>query len=67
MTREERKQRNETGVKYNPHNNFSPLKDELKCSFCNNFGHEESKCRRKLDPTSQKVKISTNSKVWKRN
>lgn len=66
ITREARKQRNETEVKKNTYNNFSPLIDEIECSFCNNFGHEESECKRKLQPTSQKWKISTNSKIWKR-
>lgn len=66
MTREARKQRNDTRVKKNTYNNFSPLIDEIECSFCNKYGHEESKCRRKLHPTSQKEQISTNSKVWKR-
>ena len=66
MNREARKQRNETRVKKNTYNNFSPFKDEIECSFCNNFGHEESECRSKLQPTSQKEKISTNAKVWKR-
>ena len=40
---------------------FSPLQDEIECSFCNKFGHEEFECRRKRQP-----KISTNSKVWKK-
>ena len=63
MTREEIKQRNETGIKKNTYNNFSPVKDEIKCSLCNNFGHEEFECKRKLQP---KEKISTSSKVWRR-
>ena len=33
MTREARKQRNETGIKKNTYNNFSPLQDEIECSF----------------------------------
>ena len=65
MTREERKQRNETGIKKNTYKKKknSPLQDEIECSFCNNFGHEESECKRKLQPKEQ---ISTNSKVWKK-
>ena len=67
MTREARKQRNETGVKKKSYNIFSPLIDEIEFSFHNNFGHEKRECRSKLQPTSQKEQISTNSKVWKRN
>ena len=62
MTREARKKINETGLKKNTYNNFSPLQDEIKCSFFNNFGHEESECKSKLHP---KEKLSTSSKVWK--
>ena len=50
MTREARKKRNETGIKKNTYNNFYPHKNEIECSYCNKFGHEECKCRRKLQP-----------------
>ena len=42
MTREERKQRNETGIKKNNYKNFSALQNEIECAYCNNFGHGES-------------------------
>ena len=41
MTRESRKQRNETRINKDIYNNFTPLQDEIECSYCNNFGHEE--------------------------
>ena len=63
MTRETRKQRNETGIKKNTYNNFSPLQNEIECSYCNNFGHEESECRSKLQP---KENTPLNSKVWRK-
>ena len=62
MTKEARKQRNQTGIKKNTYNNFSPLQNEIECAYCNNFGHGESKCRSKLQP---KENIPTNSKVWR--
>ena len=63
MTREARKQRNETEIKKNMYNNFSPLQNEIECAYCNNFGHEESECRSKLQP---KEHIPSNSKVWRK-
>jgi len=65
MTREARKQRSMIGIKKSSYNNFSPIENEIECSFCNNFGHEESECRRKFWPTYQKEQTSSNSKVWK--
>jgi len=43
MTREARKKRSMTRIKKISSNNFSPLEDEIECSFFNNYGHEESK------------------------
>ena len=63
MTREERNQRNETGIKKNTYKNFSPLQNEIECAYCNNFGHEESECKRNLQP---KEHIPSNSKVWRK-
>jgi len=63
MTREARKQTNETRVKKNTYNNFSTLQGEIECSYCNNFGHEESESGRKLQP---KEHIPTNSRVWRK-
>ena len=42
MTREARNQRNVTGIRKSPYNNFSLLENEIECLICNNFGHEES-------------------------
>ena len=47
-------------INKNNYNNFSPLQNEIKCSYCYNFGHEEYECRSKIQP---KEKISTSSKV----
>jgi len=44
MIREEN-QRNVTGIKKISYNKFSLLENEIECSKCNNFGHEESECR----------------------
>ena len=63
MTREARKQRNETGINKNTYNNFSPIQNEIECSYCNNFGHEESECRSKIQP---KEHIPSNSRVWRK-
>jgi len=59
MTREARNQRSTTGIKKFSYNKFSPLEDEIEYSFCNKFGQEESKCRRKFWPTLQKEKTSS--------
>ena len=50
MTREARKKRMDIESKKNTYNNFSPLQNEVECAYCNNFGHEESECRRKVQP-----------------
>jgi len=63
MTREARKKRIDIGTKKNTYNKFSPLQNEVECAYCNNFGHEESECRRKLHP---KEHIPSTSKVWRK-
>jgi len=55
-----------TGIKKNSYNNFSPLQNEVDCSICNNFGHEESECRRIFWPSLQKEKTSLNPKIWRK-
>ena len=50
MTREARKKRIDIGTKKNTYNKFSPLQNEVECAYCNNFGHEESECRSKVQP-----------------
>jgi len=66
MTREARNQRNVTGVNKSSYNNFYLLENEIECSICNNFGHEESECRRKFRQSSQKEKNPLNPKIWRR-
>jgi hypothetical protein len=63
MTRESRKKRTELETKKNTYNNFSPLQNEVECDYCNNFGHGESECRRKIQ---LKRHVPSSSKVWKR-
>ena len=63
MSREARKKRNETRIKKNNYNKFYPLENENECTYCNNFGHGESECRRKIQP---KEHIPSNSKVWRK-
>jgi len=63
MTREARKKRLDTEPKKNTYNNFSPLQNEVECAYCNNFGHEESECRSKVQP---KEHVPSSSKVWKK-
>ena len=66
MTREARSQRSVARIKKSSYNNFSLLENEIECSICNNFGHEESECRSKFQQTSQKEKTSLNPKIWRR-
>ena len=66
MTREARNQRNVTGIKKSSYNNFSLLENEIECSICNNFGHEEFECRSKFQETSQKEKTPLNPNIWRR-
>ena len=63
MTREARKIRMNDEPKKNTYNNFSPLQNEVECTYCNNFGHEESECRSKVQP---KEHVPSSSKVWKK-
>jgi len=55
-----------TGIKKSSYNNFSLLENEIECSICNNFGHEESECRSKFRQTSQKEQTPLNPKVWRK-
>jgi hypothetical protein len=63
MTRESRKKRIELETKKNTYNNFYPLQNEVECAYCNNFGHEESECRSKIQ---LKRHVPSSSKVWKK-
>eukprot|EP00253_Pinus_taeda_P018208 PITA_18208 len=42
MTKKAQKQRSMTGITKRTYNNFSVLENEVECSICNNFGHEDS-------------------------
>ena len=66
MTREAQNQRNVTGIKKSSYNNFSLLENEIECSICNKFGHEESECKSKFRQTSQKEQASLNPKIWRK-
>ena len=66
MTREARNQRNVTGIKKISCNNFSLLENEIECSICNNFGHEESECRSKFRQIAQKEQTPLNPKIWRK-
>ena len=63
MTREARKKRIDIETKKNTYNKFSPLQNEVECTYCNNFGHEELECKSKVQP---KEHVPSNSKVWKK-
>ena len=64
MTREAQKQRSMTGIMKRTYNNFSALENEIKCSICNNFSHEDSECRRRFWQTTQKEQASS-AKTWR--
>ena len=66
MTREARNQRSVTGIMKRTYNNFSALENEIECSICNNFDHEDPECRSKFRQTSQKEQASLSSKTWKK-
>ena len=48
MNKESRNQRSVTGIMKRTYNNFSAFENEIKCSICNNFGHEDSECKSKF-------------------
>ena len=52
MTRETRNQRSVTEIMKRTYNNFYTLKNEIECSICNNFSHEDSKCRSRFRQTN---------------
>ena len=54
------------GIKKSSYNNFSLLENEIECSICNNFGHEEFELRSKFRKISQKEKTALNPKTWRR-
>ena len=52
MTGEAQKQRSMTGITKRTYNNFSALENEIECSICNNFGHEDSEYRSRFWKTT---------------
>eukprot|EP00253_Pinus_taeda_P009419 PITA_09419 len=48
------------------YNNFSALENEIECSICNNFGHEDSECRSRSRQTTQKEQASLTPKTWRK-
>ena len=45
---------------------ISLIENEIESSICNKFGPEESKCRCKLQKTSQKEQTPLNPKIWRK-
>jgi len=66
MTREAKNQKSVIEIKKSSYNNFSPLENEVECSICNNFGHEEFECRSKFRTSLQKEQTSLNPKIWRK-
>jgi len=64
MTREAQKQRSMTGIMKRTYNNFSALENEIECSICNNFSHEDSECRSRFRKTTQKEQTSS-ARTWR--
>lgn len=64
MTREAQRQRSMTGIMKRAYNNFSALENEIECSICNNFGHEDSECKSRFWQTTQKEQVSS-AKTWR--
>ena len=55
MTREAQKQRSMIGITKRTYNNFSALENEIECSICNNFGHENCECRSRFWQTKEQA------------
>ena len=53
-----------TGIMKRTYNNFFALENEIECSICNNFGHEDSECRSRFRQATQKEQAS-NIKTWR--
>jgi len=64
MAREAQKQRSMTGITKMTYNNFSALENEIECSICNNFGHEDSECRRRFRQTTHKEQ-ALSARTWR--
>ena len=55
-----------TGIMKRTYNNFSALENEIECSICNNFGHEDSECRSRFRQTTQKEQAPLSPKTWRK-
>eukprot|EP00253_Pinus_taeda_P011421 PITA_11421 len=64
MTRDTQKKRSMTGIMKRTYNNVSALENEIECSICNNFNHEDSECRSRFRQTTQKEQ-SSSAKTWR--
>jgi len=64
MTKEAQKQKSMTGITKRTYNNFSALENEIECSICNNFGHEDSEYRSRFRQTTQKEQASS-TRTWR--
>eukprot|EP00253_Pinus_taeda_P018369 PITA_18369 len=62
MTREAQKQRSMTGITKRTCNKFSALENEIECSICNNFGHEDSECRSRFWQTKEQA---PSTRTWR--
>eukprot|EP00253_Pinus_taeda_P008323 PITA_08323 len=62
MTREAQKQRSMTRITKRTYNNFSVLENEVECSICNNFGHEDSEWRSRFQ---QRKEQASSTKTWR--
>ena len=66
MTRESKNRRSMTEIMKKTYNNCSALENEIECSICNNFSHEDSECRSQFRQTSQKEQASLGPKTWRK-
>lgn len=66
MTREARKQHNANRTNKSSYNAFSPLQNEVEFSIWIKFGHEETKCRRRMNSYYQHENKTDSPKVWKK-
>eukprot|EP00253_Pinus_taeda_P003737 PITA_03737 len=66
MTREAQKKRSIIGIMKRTYNNFSALENEIECTICNNFGHEDFECKSRFRQTIQKEQASLSSKTWRK-
>jgi len=64
MTREAQKQRSMTGTMKRTYNKFLVVENEVECSICNKFGHEDSECRSRFWKTTQKEQTSS-GRTWR--